>query len=162
MAYGGSLPLIRSKSKWFSRFEPEVLLNEDLSAPLLEKLHVDSLQNSYIDFRRFKEACKTKKDKKQLAYYQQLIEKVVEVLNSIPRDMDLHNLSVSGEAFFPGYYEFILSEPVKNDASQKECEAPLEVLEWIKSMQIYFLDYRKADHYSDLQYHNLKAEESVA
>lgn len=167
LAYGGSVPIIRSKSSWFSRFEPEVLLNEDLSVPLLKKLHVDSLQNSYIDFQRFKAACETKKatkkDKETLAYYQQLIEKVVEVLNSIPKDMDLfYNFSVSGEAFFPGYYEFILSEPVKDDASQKECEAPLEVLKWIKSMQIYFLDYRKADHYSDLQYHNLKAEESIA
>lgn len=178
LAYEGSMPIIRTGETWYERPEIEVLLTEDLSPYLLEelsKVHV----GSYISFKVFKEIVEgsefsTEEDKKKLAYYQFLVEKLISILNLIPKiEDDTCHFSVDDRSFFPGYYEFILGDTREKDRPKKDkikawiksIERKLfggkaidydELLKSIGSMKVYFLDYRKADHYSNLQHNFLE------
>ena len=136
LAYEGSLPLLRSKDNWFNRLEFEVLVPAGLSEEVLKVLAkvINLDKNSYVDFKQFRIACSLEKasaeDRAKLAYYEQLIQVLTQVVGEIPKDVDKdYHFSVDGRAHHPGYYEFILN----------------------KDLQVYFLDYREAERYSDLQ-----------
>lgn len=145
LAYEGSLPLLRSKDNWFNRLEFEVFVPAGLSEAVMQALSkVASLaKNGYVDFRQFSTACSIEEasaeDRVKLAYYEKLIRVLSQVLEKIPKDVDRdYHFSTNGLAHHPGYYEFILN----------------------KDLQVYFLDYRGAERYSDLQANLLENEES--
>lgn len=144
LAYEGSLPLIRSKDNWFNRLEFEVLVPSGLSERVKKALSKLTRFNksSYVDFKKFQAAFDiagtTEQDREILAYYEQLFKVLVEVVGKIPKDLDKdYHFSVDGRAHHPGYYEFILNE----------------------DLQVYFLDYREARRYSDLQANLLETED---
>lgn len=184
LAYEGSMPIIRTAATWFERPEIEVLLTEDLSPYLLEEISKVNA-GAYLSFRLFKEIVEssefsTKKDKEKLIYYQFLVEKLMGILNLIPKiDDDSCHFSVNGQTFFPGYYEFILGDAHDKDRPSGVDKIKMllrfmkskilgnkafsidEILESIGLMKVYFLDYRKADHYSDLQHNYLEEKNEV-
>lgn len=144
LAYEGSLPLVRSKDNWFNRLEFEVLVPIGLSEKVKKALAklTKSDKSSYVDFKQFQAAFDvvgvTEQDKKFLTHYEQLFKVLVEVIGKIPKDLDKdYHFSTDGRAHHPGYYEFILNE----------------------SLQVYFLDYREAKRYSDLQGNLLETED---
>lgn len=144
LAYEGSMPLIRSKDNWFNRLEFEILVPRGLSSQLKKSLSklTKSDKSSYLDFKQFQLAFDnpfvTKKDRGILAKYEQLLRALMEAINKIPKDFEKdYHFSTDGRAYHPGYYEFILNE----------------------DLRVYFLDYREAKRYSDLQANLLEVEE---
>lgn len=174
LAYGGSTPIIRSSKDFFRRLKFEVLLPDNLSEAVRSHELLANINSRYASLADFEVACESElaseQDRNLLLCYKRLIEKIVEVVNLIPKvENSSFNASVDGKAFYPGYYEFILGNPEVSKIAQLFIDMKIalcgssfakefsnnglteQLLDWIKSMQAFFLDYRKADHYSDLQ-----------
>lgn len=136
LAYGGALPAIRTKENLFNNLQFEVLLDDGLSKGLLKFLSnfTDVNKNKYVDFWQFEAACQSEfakaKDVRKLVYYKKLIKSLCGVMNLIPKNTGRRSsFSENDKTSHPGYYEFILNS----------------------AMEVFFLDYRPADKYSDLQ-----------
>ncbi len=155
LAYGDKSPILIAKTNLMDN-HPDImnfdvtLKTMEFSKPLMMKVS-SSEHRSYVNFLLLKKIIEDgkiywpflnssdrKKDQATILRYQKLIEKTTEVLNLIPKDQDNgSNFSVNGKAFHPGYYEFIVN-PVGES---------------------FFIDYRKADHYSNLQQSDLEGRE---
>lgn len=154
LAYGDKSPILIAKNN-LNNSHPSImnfditLKTEEFSKTLMRKVSANGLK-SHEKFLVLKEIIEEgeiywpfvngherTKDQATLLRYQKLIEKVAEVLNLIPKDQDNgNNFSVNGKAFHPGYYEFIVNPQGKP----------------------FFIDYRKVDHYSNLQQGFLEGE----
>jgi hypothetical protein len=156
LAYGDKSPIIIARTG-LSNNHPSIL-NFDISLktmefsePLMKKINSKNGLSSYVGFLLLKEmieeadtyhpfvdADEKENDLKVIASYRRIIDKVWEVINLIPKDQDTgSNFSVNGKAYHPGYYEFIVN--------------PAGVP--------YFIDYRKPEHYSDLQHNDVEGTE---
>lgn len=133
LAYGDKSPLILAKNDLIGRLNFTVSLKYGEFSEDLCKWFSLTRNSNYIDLVDLKDQIArnaNETDKERLIYCEGLINKIIEVLNLIPKDVDNgSNFSVNGKTFHPGYYEFIINP----------------------KGSIYFLDYRDPLHYSNMQ-----------
>jgi len=163
LAYGEKSAILIARTNLESN-HPDImnfdvtLKKEEFSRPLIRKINNRRFwqrthgREAYFGFLLLKEIIEKgeiywplidkknrEKDQNAILRYQKLIEQVTEILHLIPKDQDnKSNFSVNGEAFHPGYYEFIVG--------------PFGTI---------FIDHRDAGNYSNLHYHYLEEMQEI-
>lgn len=164
LAYGDKSPILIAKTN-LENNHPDImnfdvtLKTMEFSRPLIRKINDKRFwqkthgRKSHANFLLLKEIIEKgeiywplvddknrKKDQEAILRYQKLIDQTIGVLHLIPKDEDnKSNFSVNGRAYHPGYYEFIVNPAGK----------------------VFFIDYRTATNYSNLQ-HNDREDTEVS